>query len=601
MIVSGGVILGPQYLPNIPAAEASGRRCAQLSTTGQYIEFIAQASANAMVVRYSVPDTTDGVGTNYTLSLYTNGTFAQKLTVTSKYSWLYGAYPFNNTPSSGSARNFYDEVRVPGLTIQPGDTVRLQKDTNDAAAHYIIDLVDLENVAAPLGVPANSLSVTSYGALGDGVTDCTAALQNCIAAAQPQGKTVWIPQGSYLITGTINLPTGTVIQGAGMWSTKLIGSASLYNTPSRRINLNGSGSNIRLADFSILGFLNYRNDSEPNDGLGGSYGNGSSISRIWVEHTKTGAWILNSSGLVVDSCRFRNTLADGINVNLGMHSTIVTNCTARGTGDDGFAIWPAPGSQTYVAGQNVITHCTAQVPFLANGGAIYGGENNRIEDCLFQDIVYDCGILISTTFPVGNNAFAGTTIAQRCDLIRCGNNAGLQLCLQTNSLAGINLNSLNIIDSVADGLSIIAPGSNPGTGLGTLSAASMANINIPNYGPGVGAKNGLWARSDAIGTMSVSNSIIAEYRNDSVNFAFNFSSPPAQSIQKITVSGRTNVTITYATSAGCTYHVETATNVSSAPWSAIPGSTTNTAVNSVIFNTPMPAGSGPRFYRTVSP
>ena len=76
-------------------------------------------------------------------------------------------------------------------------------------------------------------------------------------------------------------------------------------------NLIGS---VHLADFSILGFLNYRNDSEGNDGLGGSYGTGSSISRIWVEHTKAAAWILNSSGLVVDGCRFRNTLADGVNL-----------------------------------------------------------------------------------------------------------------------------------------------------------------------------------------------------------------------------------------------------------------------------------------------
>ena len=47
----------------------------------------------------------------------------------------------------------------------------------------------------------------------------------------------------------------------------------------------------------------------------------------------------------------------------------------EGTGDDGFAIWPAPGAQAYVPGLNVITHCTAQTAFLANGGAIYGGDS----------------------------------------------------------------------------------------------------------------------------------------------------------------------------------------------------------------------------------
>ena len=129
---------------------------------------------------------------------------------------------------------------------------------------------------------------------------------------------------------------------------------------------------------------------------------------------------MNSQGLVVNSCRFRNTIADGINLSVGMRSCTVTNCTARGTGDDCFAIWPATYlTPVYPPGLNVITHCTAQMPFLANGGAIYGGDSNRIEDCLFQDIPYDCGILISTTFAVSTN-FSGTTVAQRCDLNRCG-------------------------------------------------------------------------------------------------------------------------------------------------------------------------------------
>jgi hypothetical protein len=601
MTNSNGTVIGPQYQANLVGSESSGRRCVRLDATGQYVQFIVQEAANAVVVRYSVPDTSDGVGADYTLSLFRNGTFVQKLPLSSRYSWLYGAYPFNNNPSSGIPRNFYDEVRLIGLTFNAGDTLGLEKDADDTAAYYIIDLVDLENVAAPLNAPSDSLSVTNYGAVADGGTDCTTALRNCIAAAQVQGKAVWIPAGTYLITGTVNLPSGTKLQGAGMWYTTLIGSASLYNTtPSRRLNLNGAGTGIHLSDFAIFGFLNYRNDTEPNDGLGGSYGNGSTISRVWVEHTKTAAWILNSQGLVVDSCRFRNTLADGINVNRGMRSTIVTNCTARGTGDDGFAIWPSPGSQAYAPGLNVITHCTAQTPFLANGGAIYGGQSNRIEDCLFQDIVYDCGILISTTFPVGSNAFSGTTVAQRCDLLRCGNNAGLQLCLQTNSLSGIDLNNLNIIDSIADGLSIIAPGSIVGTGLGTLSAAAMSNVSIPDYGLGYGGKNGLWARNDAIGSMSVSNSTIVQYRDDSTHFTFDFA-PPAQSILSITISGRTNVILTYAATPGATYHIESAPSLSPTFWTTVPGSMTNASRSIVTFTIPVVADGKPLFYRTASP
>ena len=519
-----GTILGPRYYPHFVASESSGRKCVQLNAAGQYIEFTAQSDANAIVVRYSVPDTADGAGTNYTLSLYTNGVLAKKLPVTSKYSWLYGSYPFTNNPAAGSPRNFYDEARANGLAINAGDLVRLQKDGSDMATNYIIDLVDLERVPAPLTMPPDSLSVTSYGAVGDGITDCTAALRNCINAAQSQ-KTVWIPAGTYVIGGNINLPSNTTLQGAGMWFTTLIGKVSLYNTtPSSRINLNGMGSNIHLADFAIRGFLNYRNDSEGNDGVGGSFGAQSTISRLWIEHTKAAAWIFNSSGLVIDGCRFRNTLADGINLNAGMCNTTVTNCSARGTGDDCFAIWPASSTQNYLPGLNVITHCTGQLPFLANGGAIYGGAGNRIEDCLFQDIPCGCGILFSTTFPVGTNIFAGTTIAQRCDLLRCGGydggygwRAALQLCLDTstNGIPSVYLNNLNISNSISDGLSIIG-------GTGTLSNAVAARVNISNYGLGVSERHGLWARNDARGSLTVSNSTVAEYRNESPDFTFKF-------------------------------------------------------------------------------
>ena len=518
-MATSGTVLGPQYAPYLVTSESSGRKCVRLSAVGDYVEFAAQANANAIVVRYSVPDTADGAGTNYTLSLYTNGVFVEKLPLTSKYSCLYGSYPFTNNPAAGSPRNFYDEVHTNSLTIQAGDWVRLQKESGDLATNYIIDLVDLENVPAPLTAPGNSLSVTSYGAVGDGATDCTAAFQNCINAAPT--RPVWIPAGTYVISGNINLPSNTTLQGAGLWYSRLIGNASLYNTPSRRLNLNGAGTNIHLADFSITGFLNYRNDQEGNDGLGGAYGTGSTIVRLWVEHTKAAAWIRNSRGLVVDGCRFRNTLADGINLNTGMRNATVTNCTARGTGDDCFAIWPAAGTQSYQPGLNVITHCTGQLPFLANGGAIYGGADNRLEDCLFQDMPYGSGILISTTFPVGTNAFSGTTIAQSSDLIRCGGydvgygwRGALQVCLDnyTNGIPGVLLNGVNISNSVSDGFSVIG-------GTGTLSNALAAQVNIPNYGVGVSGRHGFWAASGTVGSLTVSNSTIVEYRNDSTRFA----------------------------------------------------------------------------------
>jgi hypothetical protein len=288
-----------------------------------------------------------------------------------------------------------------------------------------------------------------------------------------------------------------------------------------------------------------------------------------------------------------------------MRNTIVTNCTARGTGDDCFAIWPSNGAQTYAPGFNVITHCTGQTPFLANGGAIYGGAGNRIEDCLFQDMPYGCGILLSTTFPVGTNVFAGTTVAQRSDLVRCGGydegygwRAALQVCLDNyaSGISNVVLGNLKISNSISDGLSIIG-------GIGKLSNAVAAQVSIPNYGLGASGRHGAWALGETVGSLIFSNSTVVEYRDDSPNFAFTFvtnGAPYAQSIQAINVSVG-SVRLTYGTLPGFPYHVETATNIPSATWQPLVGSATNATDSSVTFTDSNPAGGNQKFYRTASP
>ena len=530
MTVGGGKILGPDYTHNTVTSESSGRECVQLNGTGQYVQFTAQSTANSIVVRYSVPDTSNGTGANYTISLYTNGVFVEKLPMTSIYSWRYGSYPFTNNPSAGSPRNFYDEVRTNNLSINPGDVVRLEVDSTDTATNYDIDLVDLENVAPALSQPSGYVSIVSqWGADPTGVRDSTSAFQT--AAQQTSYQDIWIPPGTYLIQGTISIAPNHIFQGAGMWYTTLIGNPSVYNTtPGSRVTISGQGSNIKLADFAVKGFLNYRNDSEANDGLVGSYGTGSSVRRIWVEHTKVGAWIDNSQGLVVDSCRFRDTIADGINLNFGMQNTTVTNCTTRGTGDDCFAMWPTTTAGNYSCSGNIITFCTAQSPCLANGGAIYGGANNQIENCQFFDTTYGCGVLISSTFSVGNNPFSPTTVIQNCDIVRCGGydpgyqwRGALEFCEDINSggssgnnINGVLLSNLNITNSASWGMTIRGNTT-------TLKNAIVSAVSIPNSGQGYLGTVGLTALSGALGSLTVSNSVENSFNNASGgSFTFSF-------------------------------------------------------------------------------
>jgi hypothetical protein len=528
-----GAVLGPRYDPYKVETESSGQKCVSL-ISAQYVEFTAAEGANALVVRYSLPDAPRGGGTSSSLELSINGKPVRSLVVTSRYSWLYGNYPFTNNPAEGRTRNFFDEVRAKGLAIAPGDVVRLAKGGSDALP-CLVDLVDLEAVPPPLAAPAASISVLDFGATGNGATDDTDALQRCVAAARGQGKIVWVPAGDYRLTQDIVLPSSTTIQGAGMWHTTFVGDPELYSDASRRVRFKLKGSDIHLADFSIVGKLNYRNDSEPNDGIVGAGCADSSIIRVWIEHTKTGTWIYNGSNLRITGCRYRNLLADGVNLCVGTYDTVIENCSARGTGDDCFAIWPAASDQGFVGksrkpGKNVIRHCSGQLPYLANGGAIYGGESNKIEDCLFTDITAGCGILISTTFPTSDRAlgidnnFSGETIVQNCRLLRCGGfdhdwawRGSLQVCLDHRGISGLTIRDVDIRDSFSDGISIVTPPNREGHP--SLSRTLLENVTISGYGIGTPSRYGLFVGRDAAGGLALSGSRVGDVRNDSPTFS----------------------------------------------------------------------------------
>jgi hypothetical protein len=609
---TNGTRMGPGYQPFTVEAESAQRSCIKLSETGQYAEFTACQWANALVVRYSIPDTATGGGFDSTISLYKNGVFVQKLAVTSKYSWLYGFYSWTNNPADGHPRNFYDEVRLLGLNVAPNDKITLQKDASDTSPYYIVTLVDLEQVPSPGTMPATGdwLSVKNppYNATGNGVTDDSAAIVNCIKDAITQQKKVWIPVGNYLVThditstipGDLGLHDVT-IQGAGMWYTNLVGDPNLYTDQTRRVRVIGGGSNVHLADFAIQGKLNYRSDPEENDGLFGGYGTGSTIERVWVEHTKVGCWPSNSDGLVVSDCRMRDLIADGYNLNVGMLNTLVYNCTARGTGDDSFAIWPTtpqitqaiPATQVYSPGYNTIDHCTAELNFVASGGAIYGAPGNQITNCLFRDIPVGCGVLISGLFGEGTNYFSGTTTVANCDLIRTGGYdsntpgwwAGLRLAMNsagvTNAgLPGLTVSNVNIEDSLAYGVAIEA--SQP------LDNAILNNVHIGNFGLAQPGFHAVWANPQAVGSMTIENSTVSETpKNESSTFQFNLdnttvsNSPPVvpTSVTATAVRlphGSAQVTLSWLTSQFATSYTVKRAHSPRGPFFPI-GTTTNSS------------------------
>jgi len=411
---TNGTVIGPSYTQGQLADEASYRKAVTLKGTGQYVTFTTPVATNSINFRYSIPDSSDGSVYTAPLSLYINGAKQADFTLTNAYSWYYGSYPFTNTPGSGNPHHFFDEThRLLSTTYPAGTTFKLQVDSEDTAASYTIDFADFEQVGAALTQPAGSVSVTSEGADATGAADSTSAFNAAITAAGA-GGTVWIPPGTYNIPGHISVNNVT-IAGAGMWYSTVTGTAPGFYGNSAP----NPSTNVHLQNFAIFGNVQERDDSAQVNGIGGAMSN-STVSNIWIEHMKVGAWMDGPmDSLKFSGMRIRDTTADGINFHGGVTNSTVTNSDIRNTGDDGIATWA--DSSIGADANDTISDNTVELQMLANGIAIYGGHDNTVTGNLVQDtgITQGGGIQVGQRFtstPVGTTTISNNTMIRDGDL-----------------------------------------------------------------------------------------------------------------------------------------------------------------------------------------
>ncbi|MFJ5807971.1 glycosyl hydrolase family 28-related protein [Streptomyces sp. NPDC093093] len=217
-----GSVIGPDRTYTSLPAEASGRSAVRLDAAGEYVEFTLTKPANAMSVRYSVPDNAAGTGISVPMELKLDGTRLKDLDFTSKYSWFYGSYPFTNQPGD-KPHHFYEETRTLfGKTLPAGAKVRITLPSVAATPWAVVDLADFEQVGAPVARPSGSLSVTDFGADPNGATDSTTAFQQAADAGRAQAKEVWIPRGTFRLTDHVVVDQVT-LRGAGPWYSVLTG------------------------------------------------------------------------------------------------------------------------------------------------------------------------------------------------------------------------------------------------------------------------------------------------------------------------------------------------------------------------------------------
>ena len=393
------------------AVEATNQTYVELPKKGAAVTFNVTEPANALNIRYTIPD-----GASGQLDVQVNGSSVGNLDLSSHSAWQYlkGDHEYDQAIDGSSARFRFDETRLllKDIQLKSGDKISLVKKKDDNVP-YGIDFIELEQALAPVAQGENSISIVDKGASANDDSDDTAALLAAVEEAKASGKSVYIPEGRFNFDKQVNIEADNLkISGAGVWHTQL------HFTSDKRYGggiVFGHNSNgIELSNLYMDSNLTSRyNEDAQYKAISGTLGKDSKIHDIWVQHFEVGMWIGDydqtgnmkyTDGLVVENARIRNNLADGINFAQGTKNSTVKNSNIRGNGDDGLAIWSSISDGTNAAAEenNKFLNNTIESGWRAAGIGIFGGKGHEISGNLIKDVFAGAGIRVNTVF-AGHN------------------------------------------------------------------------------------------------------------------------------------------------------------------------------------------------------
>lgn len=232
------------------------------------------------------------------------------------------------------------------------------------------------------GAPIN---VKDYGAIGDGVTDDTAALQAAIDAAIPTGKQIVFPQGNYITTSQLNVNLSSsshalFMQGNGKAQITSTATGSVIDVTSADPNTRGYFIPCVIDGMFIFG------DGVNNDHVltiyGTAYAN-SCITNSNISGAKVSLIELNECWeFSIDNSQIgwgaaSRTTSGTIAVDvLNANAFNMTNCDINNIGSNysGTGVRISSATAAYI-NNNTIENVTTGVEILSGQGSVVVSEN----------------------------------------------------------------------------------------------------------------------------------------------------------------------------------------------------------------------------------
>ncbi|MFM0151452.1 right-handed parallel beta-helix repeat-containing protein [Paraburkholderia sediminicola] len=256
----------------------------------------------------------------------------------------------------------------------------------------------------------DSVSVKDWGAKGDNVTDDTAAIMAAAAAAKTKSKDLYFPAGNYLHSSLITLDS-ILAYGNGA-RTQLIATDTTATNPQHAVVLTGTAPGLRSMRVTTTWASGRQSNDNAASVLVSNADDFEVVGVRTVGSANVGIGLRGATNGMVNRCRVRTSLADGIAVLDSCSDLTISANLVDSSGDDCISV---------VSGSTVMlsTRIAISGNVVKNGGAR--------------------GVTVA----------GGDTIGITGNVIFNATNAGVQLCVDashsTQGATNIAVNGNNII------------------------------------------------------------------------------------------------------------------------------------------------------------